>query len=360
MSLPRSLRSLYRRYFPSKPGRVLGVEIANICNLHCAYCLRDEDMLYGKAQFLDPSRLFGLLDAMPETLKPLSLALTGGEPLLHPEFGVIVRGLHDRKVRFKVVTNGWHFERVRDSLAAVRDSLIAVAFSLDGATREAHDTHRGAGSFDRVMKALAACERWDLPFQFNIVLRQDTCHQMETLAILGARLGARAVNFGAMLPTDVSVHQKWGLSRSQEMEARREARSLSSVLRIPIKISFGLYDEAPGAHCPPLQGRSLTLDYRGQLRLCGNLSSFRGGKNEGDVPQNAHALSLADGWIQIGEIGARALAHRDAGLARLAAQGNRPDPIQGSPCLACLNHFGKLNEDVRTEIISRWTEDPSL
>ena len=179
---------------------------------------------------------------------------------------------------------------------------------------------------------------------------------MERIAVLAARLGARGVNFGAMLPTTVSVHREWGLTRAQEMEARREAAALSRVLSIPVRVSFGLYDDAPGAHCPPLAGRSLTLDYRGQLRLCGNLSSFRGGRAEGDVPDLAASMSLEEGWTRIGLIGERALRHRDDALDGLPKKGGRPDPILGSPCLSCLSHFDKLNPDVRADLLTHWNE----
>lgn len=352
MSFKNSLRSLYRRLRPRRSEHALGVELVNICNLHCAYCLRDEEMLYGKAQYLDKDRLFGLLDGMPETLKPISVSLTGGEPFLHPHFGEVVRGLDGRSVRFRVVTNGWHFDRVHEALRSARKRLVGIAFSIDGPTRETHDAHRGSGSFDRVMKALALCEVSRLPFHFNVVLRRDTLPQMERVAVLGARLGARGVNFGAMLPTLAAVHKEWGLTRGQEAEARREAAALTRLLGVPIRISFGLYDDAPGAHCPPLAGRALTLDYRGQLRLCSNLSSFRGGRAEADVPDDAKSLSLSEGWSRIGVIGALALTHRDTALAKLPKEGGRPNPILGSPCLSCLDHFDKLNPDVRALLLA--------
>lgn len=350
--LKNSFRRVYRWLRPVRAERVLGVEFVNICNLHCAYCFRDEEMLYGKARYLEPERLFGLIDSMPEDLKPLSVSLTGGEPLLHPRFGEVVRGLDHRRVRFKVVTNGWHFDRVFEDLRAASKRLTGVSFSVDGATREAHDAYRGAGSFDRVMKALALCDAARLPFQFNIVLRSDTVGQMERIAVLAARLGARAVNFGAMLPTSAAAHREWGLSRAQEMEARREVTALAKVLTIPVRVLFGLYDDAPGAHCAPLNGRALTLDYKGQLRLCGNLSSFRGALSEGDVPEGASSLSLEKGWTRVGSIGGRALRHRDEALAKLPAAAGRPDPILGSPCLSCLSYFDKLNPDLRAALLA--------
>jgi len=356
--LKNSLRRIYRKLRPGKRERILGVELVNICNLHCAYCFRDEDVLYGKAQPLDPARLFDLLDQAPESLKPIVVSFTGGEPTLHPRFGEIVRGVSDRKVRFKMVTNGWHFDRVSDDLAAARKRLMGISFSLDGATRSTHDSHPGAGSFSRIMKALALCEAHGLPFQFNVLLRRDTLGEMERIAVLAARLGARRINFGAMLPTSASAHQEWGLTRTQELEARREAAALSRILTIPVEVTFGLHDPAPGAHCPPLKGDAITLDYRGQLRLCGNLSSFRGAHHEGDVPQGAATLSLAEGWVRIAPIGRRSLEDRDRAIAHATGGGEQLDAILGSPCLSCLGHFDKLSPGMRAAL-SAHTEDPA-
>ena len=355
MSLTNSLRRAYRKVRSRQPNHALAVELVNICNLHCAYCLRDESMLYGKAQFLEVSRLFGLLDSRPRDLKSLSVSLTGGEPLLHPQFGEVARGLHERKVPYKVVTNGWHFDRVFDDLRATRPTLAAVAFSLDGPTRAAHDAQRGDGSFDRLMKAVALCQGAKIPFGFNVVLRRDTFPQIERIAVFGARLGARSVNLGALLPTTLAVHREWGLSKDEELQARGEAAALTGILKIPVRVSFGLYDDAPGPHCPPLSGRSATLDYRGRLRLCGNLSSFRGGSGERDVVAQSEHLSLGEGWHALGVIGHASLRARDAALGKLAAEDGRPDPILGSPCLSCLGHFDKLDSGVRAELLARWS-----
>ena len=136
------------------------------------------------------------------------------------------------------------------------------------------------------------------------------------------------------------------------MEARREASALSRLLNLKIRVAFGLYDRAPGAHCPPMLGRTVTLDYKGQLRLCGNLSSFRGGANEGDVPEAAATATLEEGWSRIDLIGHRALHDRDSRLAQIPPSTGSPDPILGSPCLSCLRHFDKLSPEIQAHLLS--------
>ena len=71
---------------------------------------------------------------------------TGGETTLHPRFGELLRAVGEEGFRCSFVTNGWHFERVWPAIRENRDAVTHVAFSLDGATREAHDRWRGSGS----------------------------------------------------------------------------------------------------------------------------------------------------------------------------------------------------------------------
>lgn len=340
----------FRHYRRLRAGPVpffVSVELVNLCNLHCAYCFRDEDMLYGKASYLPTGRLLGLAENLPSRLRPATFSFTGGEPTLHPEFGAIVRGLAERGATYSFVSNGWHFDRVVEAVTSTRKALTSFCLSLDGATAAEHDAIRGAGSFDRLVSAARLAREARLPFQVNIILRKDTLARMEALALFAARLGARMVNFGTLLPTSVAAHERWGLSWAQETMAREEARALCHALQPTVEVVAGLFDPAPGAHCRPLAGTGLNVDYLGRVTLCGNLSSFRGATQIGrDVPEGAFRLTLDQGFDRLRPIAQQALDTRDRELATRHATGERVDPLLGSPCLSCLNHFGKISPDL--------------
>jgi MoaA/NifB/PqqE/SkfB family radical SAM enzyme len=87
-------------------------------------------------------------------LGTLSVALTGGEPLTHPEFLVIARGVRKRAFALRILTNG---ALVTDSLAAEISALrpLAVELSLHGATAETHDRATATpGSFDAMLRGV--------------------------------------------------------------------------------------------------------------------------------------------------------------------------------------------------------------
>ncbi len=84
--------------------------------------------------------------------------LTGGEPFLLPDLDVIVHSHVDR-LPTTLLTNGMLFRGTR--LATLRrmprDGFI-LQISLDSATPDQHDCHRGAGSRQRTVDGIARTE----------------------------------------------------------------------------------------------------------------------------------------------------------------------------------------------------------
>src|SRR5262249_10253797 len=114
------------------PPRLI-VELTNICNLHCSYCLRDEDALYHqKASFFSTELLRRVIREAHDTIGLSHVMFTGGETTLHPKFKEIVETVGAEGLQCSFVTNGWHFERVWPIITANRNTVTHVAFSLDG------------------------------------------------------------------------------------------------------------------------------------------------------------------------------------------------------------------------------------
>src|SRR5918999_3288441 len=161
-------------------ARRISVELTNVCNLHCSYCLRDEDALYHtRANFFDLELLRRLMREARETAGVTHVMFTGGEATLHPRFREIVEAVGAEGLKSSFVTNGWHFERVWPAVRDNREAVSHVAFSLDGATREAHDRWRGEGSFVRLARAFSRCHVSGLPFVIKTGIRRDTLPHLE-------------------------------------------------------------------------------------------------------------------------------------------------------------------------------------
>ncbi len=276
-----------------------------------------------------------------EVAKITKVNFTGGEPTLHPQFAATLETVAGAGLTSSFVTNGWHFERVWPSLAAHRDSISHVAFSLDGITRETHDRWRGKGSFDRLIRAFSRCYMSQLPFAIKITVRRDLVDQLEQIAIFAARMGAAALNFVHVMPTSAADESALNIEERRLVE--QEIAMLARIFKMNIRIDVGYYNvDEDRPPCSPLAGTSMNVDYRGRLSLCCNLSGFRGAAEETDVVADLNVESFASAFAKFKDLAAAQLQKRKDVLAALRAQGVTPDLYTGSPCLLCLQSFGKI------------------
>ena len=322
----------------------LSVELANICNLHCSYCFRAEDNLYStRAEFFPVELLRRIIGEARDVAHVTKINFTGGEPTLHPEFAATLETVAAAGMSSSFVTNGWHFERVWPALVANRASVSHVAFSLDGITRETHDRWRGNGSFDRLIRAFSRCYMSHLPFSIKVTVRRDLVDQLEQIAIFAARMGAAALNFVHVMPTSISLAGESALNLDEQRMVEEEIAILRRIFKMNIGIDVGYYnlDEDRGP-CSPLAGTSMNVDYRGRLSLCCNLSGFRGATEETDVVADLNVESFASAFQRLKEVASAQIKRRKDALAALRAQGVKPDLYTGSPCLFCLQSFGKI------------------
>jgi MoaA/NifB/PqqE/SkfB family radical SAM enzyme len=324
-------------------GSRISVELTNVCNLRCSYCFRDEDALYHTpAQFFPVELLRGILRDARATCGIQTASFTGGEVTIHPNFTEIVEMIAEEGMRFSFVTNGWHFDRVYPVLMRHRESLSVVGFSLDGATRQAHDRWRGEGSFVRLMRGVARCYMKGIPFIFKVGVRQDTVPQLQEIALLAARLGARAVHFAHLLPTSSGAEAELSLSHAERTAVEQEIAILTKIFRMEIGMVTGYYNVDAAAPCTALGGTSCNVDYRGRLSLCCNLSGYRGASGETDVVADLNQESFSSAYPRLRRLADEQMGRRRAAIEQRRAVGAEIDLYTGSPCLFCLQSFGKI------------------
>jgi uncharacterized Fe-S cluster-containing radical SAM superfamily protein len=151
-----------RRGRPPDPEAVLGADrmpgarlwmYTNFhCNLACDYCC-----VASSPQ--TPRRELGA-DRIARLAKEAAdwgvheIFLTGGEPFLLPDIGIIV-GSCAAVLPTTVLTNGMVFRGrgLREIESISRDN-VALQISLDSATPELHDAHRGHGSWAKAVEGI--------------------------------------------------------------------------------------------------------------------------------------------------------------------------------------------------------------
>jgi MoaA/NifB/PqqE/SkfB family radical SAM enzyme len=328
-----------RNYGPTR----LTVELTNVCNLHCSYCLRDEEALYhSKANFFPVELLRRVVREARESIGARTVMFTGGETTLHPRLREVIEAVGAEGLTCSFVTNGWHFERVWPAVAANRGTVTHVSFSLDGPTRETHDRWRGEGSFVRLVRAFARCKAAGLPFNAKLGLRRDTLPLLEQTALFAARMGAASLGFGHHLPTSGAADEALSLGPEERTAAEQEIAVLASILKMRVTLEVGYNNLDPEPPCSPLAGVSCNVDYRGRLSLCCNLSGYRGAAGEADVVADLNEEGFASAFARLQGVASAQLARRREALAESAREGRTPDIQLGSPCLFCLQSFGKI------------------
>ncbi len=336
------------------PPRI-SIELTNICNLHCSYCLRDEDDLYhSPAKFLSVELLRKILRGAKDAYGMAYVSFTGGEVTIHPKFGEIIETVAAEGLELSFVTNGWHFDRVYPLLLKHRPAVRVVAFSLDGATREAHDHWRGEGSFVRVVRAMTRCYVSGIKFVVKVGIRRDTVPHLQDFALFAARLGASGLHFAHLLPTSSALEDESALTFEERREAEHEIAILSNVLKMPVGVVTGYHNVDPSPPCSALAGKTCNVDFNGRLSLCCNLSGYRGASGEPEVVADLTREDFAAGYERLQRIAAEQNERRRKALDSFAAAGREVDLYTSSPCLLCLQSFGKIpwrgeyTGDVRT------------
>jgi len=335
----------------------LTVELTNICNLHCSYCLRDEDALYHTpANFFSPELLSRILRQARDVMGITAVVFTGGEPTLHPAFEKILEVCEANGLTVSFVTNGWHFEKLWPTLVAHRNAITHIAFSLDGVTAETHDAWRGEGSFVRLVRAFSRCFAAKVPFVVKVGVRRDTIQNLEQIALFCARLGASALNFGHIMPTSDEVEDASALSYAERERADQEIANLSRIFKMKIGIDVGYHNLDVSTPCAALAGTNCNIDYRGRLSLCCNLSGFRGSSSESDVVADLAQEDFASAYARLSKLASNQLQARRMRLEAISDHDAIVDQYVSSPCLFCLDTFGKLpwrSKSASTGTVSR-------
>ncbi|MBN2384866.1 radical SAM protein [bacterium] len=206
LNIPRSalIRNRYQGRIASLP--LVTISLTSHCNCRCIMCH------YWQNEPVDfPTTN---LDALDEDLTRLDcrvIGLTGGEPLLHPDFKHIIRTLKHPKRQLLLMTNGTLIPTIFDpDLFSLCDSFF---ISLDGPDRETHERFRGPDSYTPMVQGVHLLKK-HLPE--HITVARCTLHRFNWLEC--AKLVHHAEELGFDYISFVAVDtqsQAYGRDRSR-------------------------------------------------------------------------------------------------------------------------------------------------
>ena len=161
--------------------RYLELQVTWRCNLACAHCY------LGPARGVDlPVPLIAAVLREFEAMGGLRLLISGGEPLMHPQWDRINALLSAYPLRRVLLSNGLRLD------GAVLEDLAVdeVQISLDGLA-PGHEALRGAGSYDKALAAARRVTARGLDLSVATMAHAANLDQMEGLERVVRDLGAR-------------------------------------------------------------------------------------------------------------------------------------------------------------------------
>ncbi len=304
--------------------RLVAWEMTRACNLACVHCRA------GACADADPEQLSydesrSLIDGIAEVGKPI-LIMTGGEPLLRPDFFDLARYAVKAGLRAVLATNGVLVtpEVARD-IAAV--GIPRVSISIDGPTAESHDAFRKVpGAFEASLNGIANLRSAGVGVQINTTITRRNRDRLADIMKMAESIGAEAFHVFLLVPTgrakdmageemgpdeyEETLVEFYNLSRSSRLETKATcAPQYYRILRQQAKAegievsdqTFGLNARTRGC----LGGLSFVfVSHIGELQPCGYFdvqagsireSSFAALWENAEIFNNLRKFSLLEG-----------------------------------------------------------------
>ena len=152
--------------------RYVELQLTDRCNLQCRHCYlgesRQRDLSFDRA--LRSLKEF-------EEIQGLRLLLSGGEPLLHPQFWRINDLLTNYDFRSVLLSNGTLITKSVAKKLRVHEAQV----SLDG-MKEGHESLRGKGTFRKALTAIDDLHEAGIQVSVATMIHKDNLKEFDSLA----------------------------------------------------------------------------------------------------------------------------------------------------------------------------------
>jgi len=198
----------------------VALELTHRCNYRCRHCYLPEHTGGGE---LSLGRLLRLLEELAEA-GTLFLTLTGGEPLLRPEWSEVARRARALGFAVTVLTNGSLVDdAAADLLADLGTSVGVSLYSLEEGRFEAVTGVRG--SLGRTLAGIESLRARGVRTELKVPLTTETPDAAREVAAFADEIGARwrgfarlsAARDGARTPLDLRLDGEQELVREAEL-----------------------------------------------------------------------------------------------------------------------------------------------
>jgi MoaA/NifB/PqqE/SkfB family radical SAM enzyme len=169
------------------------------CNSRCVTC---DYWRHGRDD-MDLAAVERLLPSLAQ-LQTQMVLLSGGEPLLNPEWAAIARLLRKNGLKVWLLTSGLALAKHAQRAVELFD---AITVSLDGTDSPTYAAIRGLDAFHKVCGGILAAAGHGTPPSIRVTLQRRNFRQLPAFVDLAKDVGARQVSF---LAVDVANPHAFG------------------------------------------------------------------------------------------------------------------------------------------------------
>jgi MoaA/NifB/PqqE/SkfB family radical SAM enzyme len=160
------------------------------CNSRCVTC---DYWRHGRAD----ATLESVLRVVPDLrrLGTRVALLSGGEPLMNPEWRDIARALRDAGVRPWLLTSGLSLAK---HAAVAAEAFETITVSMDGTNSTMYAAIRGLDAFDKVCEGARVAARAGAAVSLRVTLQRTNYRELPRFVAVAREIGARQVSFLAV------------------------------------------------------------------------------------------------------------------------------------------------------------------
>ena len=179
----------------------------NMCNLRCRHCYQKADRSLPNELSLEEK--IAVVDQL-DRAGVAAIALSGGEPTIHPHFYTVLHEIASRGMYVAVATNGWVFADIERLAKAKKLGLRYVEVSVDSANPRKHDWFRGvSGSWERAVKALENAVKLGINHAMAVTITKMNVYEVEDILDLAESIGVKRVVFFNFVPVGRGRDNLW-------------------------------------------------------------------------------------------------------------------------------------------------------
>ncbi len=320
------------------------------CNLHCRHCWITPTFVRGKpvpGECIDFELLKGAV-AEARTLGLIAAKLTGGEPVLHPEFIRILDWLTEQGLRLTMETNGTLIDRALADHLHNHTGLYHIAVSFDSSEAGQHDWFRGVnGAFEAAQRGFRNLVEAGFHPQIIMSVYRDNVSRIESLIEFAMELGSDSVKFNPIVPT----------GRGAEMHRKGLALAFDELIELNHRIRGPLQDQYPIHLCSMVPPALLSVKemLRGASVGCCSVRNILGILGSGEMALCGIGRTVPELCFgRLGHDSLRSVWIQNPVLNQMRQDLDRPFPGICGDCIhapRCLTHCLAMNYEESGKLV---------